>query len=295
MASISQQEIEYLRNNINTGIEFEYALFSLLNNGELQNVFLNEVVLYHPFKDRIELIIAKTNIEVLKRIITRKFNSNYEIFLATQIDNIGPADIILQDNVGCTLGLSVKYQNNCTLNVSSKYFITEQSAMELKNELKISCQNYILEMNIKYGSTNEWFRKRKTSIETDKFIDTVRNKVIQDWMKKSTIEKKELLDKLVHADSPIIFWVVKFRDSLRGFQFEINENPIKKLLPDDVVLTKEATSFIGFNVNGTLFAKMQVKFNNGILEKAKGNYSDFIIDGIKIKNGDPFGSWNFSI
>ena len=73
MASISQQEIEYLRNNINTGIEFEYALFSLLNNGELQNVFLNEVVLYHPFKDRIELIIAKTNLNNLPNKLIKIF------------------------------------------------------------------------------------------------------------------------------------------------------------------------------------------------------------------------------
>lgn len=295
MGSISHQEIEYLRNNINTGIEFEYALFFLLHYGELQNVFLNEVVLHHPFKDRIEIIIANTNIGFLKQMITQKFNSDFEVFLATQVDNVGPSDIILQDNEGCRLGLSVKYQNNCTLNVSSKYFITEQSAMELKNALKISCQNYIVEMNAKFGSTNEWFRKRKISTETDRFIDNVRNMVLQDWMKKSTIEKEEILNKLVHADSPINFWVVKFRNSQTGFQLEINENPIKKFLPDDVVLTKEATSFIGFNINGILFARMQVKFNNGILEKAKGKYSDFIIDGIKMKNGDPFGSWNFSI
>ena len=40
---------------------------------------------------------------------------------------------------------------------------------------------------------------------------------------------------------------------------------------------------------------MQVKFNNGILEKTKGKRSDFILDGISMKIGDPFGSWNFSI
>jgi hypothetical protein len=74
-----------------------------------------------------------------------------------------------------------------------------------------------------------------------------------------------------------------------------NQSPIKKFIPEDVTLTKEATSFIGFRTNGILFAKMQVKFNNGILEKAKGNSFDFLNDGIRMKKGDPFGSWNFNI
>jgi hypothetical protein len=49
MDSISQKEIEYLKNNNNTGIEFEYALFYLLIPENQQKFFISEVVYYHQF------------------------------------------------------------------------------------------------------------------------------------------------------------------------------------------------------------------------------------------------------
>lgn len=295
MASISQKEINYLRNNTNTGIEFEYALFYLLNESNARSIFKGEVVAFHPFKERIDSIVSSANIDNLKKFLNDTSWDNFEVYLATQVDDIGPADIVLKNKTGQQLGLSIKYQNNCTLNVSSKYFISEQSTKELKNQLEISCQNYILEMNSKFGRSIEWFRKRKKSVENEMFIDKVRDKVINDWTKKTNNEKKNLLEKLVHADSPINFWVIKFSDKKEGFNLGVNQSPIKKFIPEDVTLTKEATSFIGFRTNGILFAKMQVKFNNGILEKAKGNSFDFLNDGIRMKKGDPFGSWNFNI
>jgi hypothetical protein len=295
MDSISQNEIEYLRNNNNTGIEFEYALFYLLNLEQYQTIFIKEVVNHHQFKDRILGIIASTDIkELIYNLKTISWTS-FKVKLATQVDDIGPADIILQDSKIQNLGLSVKYQNNCTLNVSSRYFLTEESTIELKNELHNSCKKYISEMISNYGDTVNWFRQRKTSTETDKYIDKIRERVISDWFKKTNDERKELLSKLVHADSPISFWVVKFVNSKNGYKLDLNTNPIKYLDPNFVTLTKEATSYIGFKLNNKLFAKMQVKFNNGILEKTKGNKSDFSLDGILMKMGDPFGSWNFSI
>ena len=295
MDSISQIEIEYLRNNNNTGIEFEYALFYLLNSEHHQSIFMKEVVKHHQFKDRILGVISSTEIKELIDNLKVQSWISFKVKLATQVDDIGPADVILQDSNFQNLGLSVKYQNNCTLNVSSKYFLTQESIIELKNELHNSCKKYISDMILNYGKADNWFRQRKTSDETDKYIDKIRERVISDWNKKTFTEKKELLSKLVHADSPISFWVVKFVNSKGGYKLDLNTKPIKYLDPNFVVLTKEATSFIGFRSNKDLFAKMQVKFNNGILEKAKGNKSDFYLDGVSIKIGDPFGSWNFSI
>ncbi len=295
MDSISQNEINYLRKNNNTGIEFEYALFYLLNLEQYQTFFIKEVVNYHQFKDRILFIISSTDIkELIDNLKTISWTS-FKVMLATQVDDIGPADIILQDSKFQHLGLSVKYQNNCTLNVSSKYFLTEESIIELKNDLHNSCMKYISEMISNYGDTNNWFRKRKTSTETDKYIDKIRERVLSDWDKKTIDERKELLSKLVHAGSPISFWVVKFVNTKNGYYLDLNTNPIKHLDPNSVKLTKEGTSFIGFKLNEKLFAKMQVKFNNGILEKSKGIKFDFSLDGISMKIGDPFGSWNFSI
>lgn len=295
MDSISQKEIEYLRNNNNTGIEFEYALFSMLNSEYERNIFIREVVNYHQFKVRILDIISSSDIKDLIHILNDQSWSSFKVKLATQVDDIGPADLVLQNNETQSLGLSVKYQNNCTLNVSSKYFLTKESILELKKELHNCCKNYISEMVSVYGVAVNWFRQRKTSIETDKYIDKIRERVISDWHKKTIAERKELLSRLVHEDSPISFWVVKFVNTKNGYKLDLNTNPIKYIDPNCVELTKEATSFIGFKSNKKLFAKMQVKFNNGILEKMKGNKSDFFLDGISMKMGDPFGSWNFSI
>lgn len=293
--SISQKEIEYLRNNNNTGIEFEYALFYLLISENEQKFFISEVVYYHQFKDRILDIISNTDIKNLIFSLQSHSWSKFNVKLATQVDDIGPADIILQDSNVQNLGLSVKYQNNCTLNVSSKYFLNEESLIKLKNELYNACKRYISEMISNYGKAENWFRRRKTSEETDIYIDKIRDCVIAEWNKKTVSKRKELLSKLVHADSPISFWVVKFVNTIEGFKLEINTKPIKYLDPNSVELTKEETSFIGFKSNNVLFAKMQVKFNNGILEKSKGKKCDFTIDGFSMKIGNPFSSWNFSV
>jgi len=295
MDSISQKEIEYLRNNNNTGIEFEYALFFFLIPEHEQKFFITEVVNYHQFKDRILDIITCTEINNLIFRLQSQSWSKFNVKLATQVDDIGPGDIILQGTNFQNLGLSVKYQNNCTLNVSGKYFLTEESIIELKNELHDTCNKYISEMISNYGKADKWFRQRKSSKETEIFIDKIRDRVITDWNKKTVSSRKTLLAKLVHADSPISFWVVKFVNTKKGFKLDINTNPIKYLDPNTVEPTKEATSFIVFKSNNVLFAKMQVKFNNGILEKSIKKICDFTVDGCSMKIGDPFGSWNFSI
>lgn len=295
MATISHEEIEYLRNNNNTGIEFEYALFHLLLPKNEQELFISEIVNYHKFKARILNIISNTDIENLISSLQSISRSKFTVKLTTQVDDIGPADIILHNNDFQNLGLSVKYQNNCTLNVSSKYFLNEESIYELKKDLHNSCKSYISEMVLNYGKADNWFRKRKKSEEVTNYIDKIRDHVITDWNKKTDSNKKSLLTKLIHADSPISFWVVKFDKSKDLFKLDVNTNPIKHLDPKSIKLNKVATSYIGFISNNVIFAKMQVKFNNGILEKSKGKDCDFMLDGYSMKTGDPFGSWNFSI
>ena len=40
---------------------------------------------------------------------------------------------------------------------------------------------------------------------------------------------------------------------------------------------------------------MQVKFNNGFVEKCKKQTPDFICEGVEMAYGQPFSSWNFSV
>ena len=296
MERISPEGIKYLRNNINPGIEFEYALFYLLLNERHKSQFSREIIHFHPFKERILLIINSLDNENLIKCLKTYGYTECQIFIATQVDGVGPADVLLKNHTSELLGLSVKYQNNCTFNISGKNFLSKETIKLLKDKLSESCKKYIDEMVSNYGATENWFRKRRTSDETDRFIDTIRDKVIEDWNNKSCIEKKTLLERLIHADSPINYWVVKFILSRKKFRLEVNTEPIRISDPENVTLTKEATSLVGFKCDEKLFAKMQVKFNNGILEKDKNNKYDYQLEeNINIKYGDPFGSWNFSI
>ena len=40
---------------------------------------------------------------------------------------------------------------------------------------------------------------------------------------------------------------------------------------------------------------MQVKFNNGFIEKCKKKTPDIVCEGLKMAYGQPFSSWNFSV
>ena len=148
-------------------------------------------------------------------------------------------------------------------------------------------------MQTRFGNIENWFRKRKTSLVTDKFIDKIRDCVILDWSKKNVTERKDLIDKFFHANSPINYWVVKYLNSINNkYDLEIILNPIKNITPENVTLSKKGTSYVAFNYQGVVIAQMQVKFNNGILQNSNGRNYDFLIMNKKIKAGDPFSSWN---
>ena len=47
------------------------------------------------------------------------------------------------------------------------------------------------------------------------------------------------------------------------------------------------SSFVALYCEDTLIGKIQVKFNNGIVERGTQNNYDHCIDGIYMKNGQP--------
>ncbi len=296
MARITPDQIEYLIQNNNTGIEYEYALLYLLINDSTQKSrFESLVIQAHQKRTKILSIIQKTHIINLKDILATHNFKNYDVFIATQNDELGPSDIILKNELDNVLGLSVKYENNCSLNISSRYFLSDKSINKGYELLEDACTNYINEMKVNYGDVNKWFRTNKRSIHTDKFISSIVQMVLSDWELKSPDEKDQLLKKLMHAGSSIDFWIIKFSKKSSGFFLEVDTNPVTTINHALVTLTQETSSYVGFKINQDLFGKMQVKFNNGILEKPKGKVFDYEENGLKMKKGDPFGSWNFSI
>ena len=64
---------------------------------------------------------------------------------------------------------------------------------------------------------------------------------------------------------------------------------------NDVIVKKFQTSYVAFYLDGRMIAHMQVKFNNGFIEKCKKQKADIIEQGVRMSYGMPFSSWNFSV
>ena len=142
-----------------------------------------------------------------------------------------------------------------------------------------------------YGNVSNWFRVKKPSKTTDEYIDKIRDAVIENWP--LVKDKESLLSALFHSDSPIEFWVITYSNK----KYTINTNPKKIDLKraNDVTVEKMSTSYIAFCLDGIRIGHMQVKFNNGFVEKCNKKKPDYTFQGVKMAYGKPFSSWNFSV
>lgn len=293
---LSLAECKTLSSNINTGVEYEYALYhALLNHyGFLDDaiLFLREVISKHPLRDKILDIEKGTDISNVVREITRLNKSVQSISIETQNDDVGPADIVFHFTKEA-LGLSVKYSNTCNLNVSGKYFLTPDDIAFLKKQLITYSERFISDMKAKYGPAAKWFRNRSIkSPITEEYIDIIRERVIRNWPHLKG--KKELVRRFFQEDSPIPFWIYEYKSN--GSHSLITTPPV---LSEDQIermtIHRLDTSYVLFKVDNRPVGKMQVKFNNGFLEKCSKSIPDFVVDGIRMTKGSPLSSWNFSL
>lgn len=284
--------IQEIKNNVNTGIEYEIALFYALSNDADEKHTITTALSERSDVAKINRIISQTNIQPIIQELNCQGLTYTDCSFETQNDDVGPADIVLYLSNGKKLGISVKYANTCNLNVTGMKFITLSQKAELQKKLVKYTDMYVKEMKQLYGDANNWFRKRKPSVTTDAFIDLIRDAVIANWDNIS--DKTKLLQNLYHADSPINYWVVEYNTN---GAIKLNTNPIK-ISPKqatNVKIKKYQTSFIAFYLNGVRIGHMQVKFNNGFVERCKKSVPDISVDGIEMTYGKPFSSWNFSI
>jgi hypothetical protein len=280
-------------NNNNVGVEYEFALYYLLLDKEFQDTFNKLTISNHIKKDKILQIIENQRDNVYQQITNDIYSLYKYVYLATQDDTVGPSDIVLYENddgTGNILGLSVKYNNSCNVNMSSQYFLTENDKEYLKNIQKEYTNRHIEYQLNNRGNVTNWFRVRKysTTPYSTGIIDAIRECVIIRW-KYGYIDKQNVIDKLYQTDSPINYEVWKFTKK----KLKVLEKPNIAVSACDIDIGKYKGSYVGFYNNGDLICKMQVKFNNGILERATPDTKDVIcIDDIYMKMGDAFGSWN---
>lgn len=300
---LGSNTLNEIRTNVNTGVEYEIALFyKLLPSDDERRQVLESIQARHDAATVLS-IYNRTDISGILSELRKRRLSLYDVSFETQNDEVGPSDVVMYvmdgDGARSQIGLSIKYANTCTLNVSGKYFITQQQIRELQQSLETYTRKYIEEMTNTYGKVQNWFRQRKPSVTTDQYIDLIRDAVISNW--KNVEDKARLFDYLFHADSPIEYWVYEYKPNGRH---KINRDPMKlghKDVPN-IEIRKYQTSYVAFYLNGERIAHMQVKFNNGFLESvydSKGNRkianSDFTYEDKEMVYGKPFRSWNFSI
>ena len=287
--------IHEVKTNYNPGVEYEIALFyKLLANHPEEAAKVKAAIASRYDSGKIDEIIRMTNPSTVLQVLKSKNLSLSDVSFETQNDEVGPADLVLyvKDNTGKEqkIGLSVKYANTCTLNVTGRNFITDAQIAELKRQLPDYTKRYIQEMTETYGNVNNWFRMRKPSRTTDAFIDKIRDAVISNWP--NVQNKSALLSALFHSDSPIEFWVVTY--DKRGYTLKTTPQTVEKRRAKDVTVSKMETSYVAFYLDGRRVGHMQVKFNNGFIEKCKKANPDVVCQGVKMAYGQPFSSWNFS-
>lgn len=282
-----------IENNINTGVEYEIALFYQLAPASEQPAIM-AAINKRADKSKVKELITQTNIAQAVSELAKRGLKLMDVTFETQNDEVGPSDIVMLVSDGNTsqrIGISIKYANTCTLNVTGRRFITDEQIANLKRELPRYTEMYVEEMTRNYGGVENWFRKRRPSVTTDQFIDLIRDAVIYNWQ--NVADKTTLLSALFHADSPIEFWVVTYTN--RGYNLTTKPQTIEVGRAKDVVVEKYQTSYIAFYLDGAKVGHMQVKFNNGFIEKCKKHTPDLVCEGVKMSYGQPFSSWNFSV
>ena len=282
-----------IENNINTGVEYEIALFYQLSSSEEKPLVMSAIKKRED-KNKVLGIIDQTNTEQILSELSKLGLTLKDVTFETQNDKVGPSDIVMLVSDGNSqkhIGISIKYSNTCTLNVTGRRFITDVQIEVLKKQLPIYTKKYVAEMTKNYGQVDNWFRKRKPSVTTDEFIDLIRDAVVDNW--EHVQDKATLLSALFHTDSPIDFWVITYTN--KGYILRTEPQTIEIGRANDVVVGKHQTSYVAFYLDDKMVGHMQVKFNNGFVEKCKKQTPDFVCEGVKMSYGQPFSSWNFSV
>lgn len=294
---VTERTLRDIKTNVNTGIEYEIALFRCLLTSEKEAQDVETAIHDRTDAAKIISIIRYTSVDSILRELRNRSLVLEDVLFETQNDDVGPSDIVMLVRSAKgdmeQIGISVKYSNTCTLNVTGKRFLTEAQILALREKLPVYTDEFISEMTRTYGSVTKWFHKKKTSIITDTYIDLIRDEVILNWVRKTDAEKREILSEAYQETALIPYWVYTYTRT----SFELDTNPYKIDMNDVplVELRKYQTSYIGFYLREQLIGKMQVKFNNGFVEKCKKSVPDRIVDGVPMCYGRPFSSWNFSL
>jgi hypothetical protein len=281
--------------NVNTGVEYEYGVACALMSQEQYRSFQEEVLRHHPLEQKIKQVYKL----VLPHFSDMRGTNRYISLAGTQDDSLGPSDVLICQDGQIVCGFSIKFNNRNNWNPSARNFIAETTINRLK-ELYVDkyLPSFIQDMSTRFGrceqmqgTKNTWSRKR--SSVTDAFIDLIRDEVIHAWSEKTTADKQRIIGSGFQIYSPIKYYVLNFKNI-----GEFDLSPPKPAIPsvEDIAVGKIKSSYVSFGVNGKPLVKLQVKFNNGFLEKSPDrSHATMQVGDCFFRHGDPFNSWNFNL
>ncbi len=281
-----------IENNKNTGISYEISVFLAIVEyfGGDTTDLINDISNREDFNSIIE------NSNKMKSFDFSNFFKKYnlsevnKINLTTQDDTVGPSDIVINDN----FGISIKYDNKCNFNPTGRRFLSRTDISEFKKDLKNYSNSYVSEMNEKYGVVNNWFRNRGCKSETiNVIINTLKSKVVSNWDSMSLTDKNKIIGDIYHLNSPIDYVIMKIDKKIN---ISIDDKPFNFDVSKIKLVNEENSHYVTFTYENDVIGKMQVKFNNGMLENYKGKSKpDVVIGDYRIKYGNAISSWNFNL
>lgn len=309
-------------------VEYEIGMFlCLLTNPDEIKAVIEAISTRDDYK-KILGIANNTNKESILNILSYAGMSFNDVSFESQNDDVGPADIIIyaidRHKEQKKIGVSIKYDNDVICNYTGRDILTEEQISCLKERLPEFANRYIVEMIARFGTFQEWYRRRfeikqKIASEvTNEYIDLVRDAVVERWNNMSQEDKDRFLYKVYRTDSPLDYWIYSFQ---KKGKFILCTNPpyIRRSAYSRVTINKIAGQYLGFFLDNQLLGKTQVKFNNGIIERytskpykdasEAGDYEQveailsrfveqgkgIVVEGKPLKFGMPFTSWNFEI
>ena len=261
-----------------------------------EEIALEKETMTHPKRDE---IYSLRDITTLPPNLT--LNEGCIIKLTTQDDSVAPADVIITDNGENNLPISVKKgnSNTCQSNISGNTYYKTLGCSVPENfikEIPLICEKFVIEMKQVFGHYSKWFRKKKCTrlshIKKDYEYKLILNACDVFNGCHDHNKRKALFIKALNIERPNY---IICRYTKKGTIYEAP--PSLEGINIDRIYAKPYKSFVGFYLNDVLLYKMQVKFNNGILERSEktGRRDILIGDGYYASYGNPITSWNFSV
>lgn len=294
--------------NRNTGMKYELAVAAHLARhwgvAGPRASSLEEELRADPRRPEVERLVDHLGTTPLAGELLRRLELGTvsDIELISQDDDT-PGDLLFHSGRKRSLesSISVKYLTRVSRNPTGRLFVSEAFIEAKERELvERAVPEYVAEMTGGYGAPARWFRKRRTSRVASEFVAGVVREVARAWEAAPAYRRRHVVQECLQYGSKIAYLTVLL--TREGRSYRILEGAREHHLLDVERVAIEtpagASQYVRFvHAREGALARMQVKFNNGILEPHRGDRPAPIVlaDGTPCRPGRAFSSWNFQV